>query len=51
LEKPACGRFSTPPKALDSQETFSFTSPKLGECEYFCSIHPHMTGKVIVTRE
>jgi plastocyanin len=38
-------------KALDSQDTFFFTFPKPGEYEYFCPIHPHMTGQVIVTRE
>jgi plastocyanin len=23
-------------------------SAKLGEYDYFCAVHPHMTGKVIV---
>ena len=35
-------------KVLDSGERFSFTFAKAGEYAYFCSIHPHMTGKVIV---
>ncbi len=35
-------------KVLDSGESFSFTFAKAGEYAYFCSIHPHMTGKVIV---
>ena len=35
-------------KALDTDEKFSFTFSKPGEYSYFCSIHPHMTGKVVV---
>ena len=35
-------------KVLDSGEHFSFTFVKAGEFHYFCSIHPHMTGIVIV---
>jgi plastocyanin len=35
-------------KVLDSDERFSFTFTKPGEYGYFCSLHPHMTGKVIV---
>jgi len=35
-------------KVLDSDETFSFTFTKPGEYGYFCSLHPHMVGKVIV---
>jgi plastocyanin len=35
-------------KALDSTERFSTTFTKPGEHAYFCSLHPHMTGKVIV---
>ena len=36
-------------KVLDTDEKFSFTFTKPGEFPYFCSIHPKMTGKVIVT--
>lgn len=36
-------------RPLDSQESFSFTFSKPGQYGYFCSLHPHMTGKVIVT--
>jgi plastocyanin len=38
--------FNSP--ALDTDEHFShvFTSP--GEYAYFCGLHPHMTGRVIV---
>ncbi len=35
-------------KVLDTGERFSFTFAKSGQFAYFCSIHPHMTGKVIV---
>jgi len=35
-------------KVLDTDERFSFTFTKPGEYDYFCSLHPHMTGKVIV---
>jgi amicyanin len=35
-------------KALDTDEKFSFTFAKPGTYSYFCSIHPKMTGKVVV---
>jgi amicyanin len=35
-------------KVLDSGDQFSFTFAKGGEYAYFCSLHPHMTGKIIV---
>ena len=35
-------------KVLDTDEKFSFTFSKPGTYSYFCSIHPKMTGKVIV---
>jgi plastocyanin len=35
-------------KVLDSGDKFSFTFAKPGQFGYFCSIHPHMTGTVIV---
>jgi plastocyanin len=35
-------------KVLDSGDKFSFTFAKTGQFGYFCSIHPHMTGTVIV---
>ena len=34
--------------ALDTDEKFSFTFSKPGTYPYFCSLHPKMTGKVIV---
>lgn len=35
-------------KVLDTGERFSFTFAKAGQFVYFCSIHPHMTGSIIV---
>jgi plastocyanin len=35
-------------KVLDTDEKFSFTFSKAGTYPYFCSIHPKMTGKVVV---
>ncbi len=35
-------------KVLDTDETFSYTFTQAGTYPYFCSIHPKMTGKVIV---
>jgi plastocyanin len=35
-------------KVLDTDEKFSFTFAKAGTYPYFCSIHPKMTGSVVV---
>ena len=35
-------------KVLDTDEKFTFTASKPGTYPYFCSIHPKMTGKVVV---
>jgi len=35
-------------KILDTDDKFSFTFSKPGTYPYFCSIHPKMTGKVVV---
>lgn len=35
-------------RALDTDEKFSFTFTTPGTYEYFCSVHPKMTGKIIV---
>ena len=35
-------------QALDTDEKFSFTFQDAGAYEYFCSVHPKMTGKIIV---
>ena len=35
-------------KALDTDGTFSFTFTTPGAYKYFCSLHPHMTGTIVV---
>jgi amicyanin len=35
-------------KVLDTDEKFSYTFTKAGTYAYFCTIHPKMTGKVVV---
>ncbi len=35
--------------ALDTQGKFSYTFTTPGAYAYFCTLHPHMVGKVIVT--
>ncbi len=35
-------------RVLDTDETFSFTFTKAGSYPYFCSVHPKMTGTVVV---
>jgi plastocyanin len=35
-------------KVLDTDEKFSYTFTKPGAYGYFCSVHPKMTGKVVV---
>jgi plastocyanin len=34
--------------ALDTKDKFSFTFTTPGTYEYFCSLHPHMTGAIVV---
>jgi plastocyanin len=34
--------------ALDTDDKFSFTFSKPGKYAYYCKVHPHMTGVVIV---
>lgn len=36
-------------KVLDTGDKFSFTFTHAGSVAYFCSLHPRMTGKVLVT--
>jgi len=40
------GKFHSP--ALDTEDKFSFIFDKAGTFEYFCGLHPHMKGKVVV---
>lgn len=35
-------------KALDTDDTFSFTFTTPGTYKYFCGLHPHMTGSIVV---
>ena len=34
--------------ALDTDDKFSFTFDKPGTYKFFCSIHPHMSGTIVV---
>ncbi len=36
-------------KALDTGDTFSMTFADAGVIDYFCGLHPHMKGKIVVT--
>ena len=35
-------------KAMGADDKFSFTFATPGKFEYFCSLHPHMTGTIVV---
>jgi plastocyanin len=35
-------------KVLDTDGTYSFTFTTPGTYKYFCSLHPHMTGTIVV---
>ena len=35
-------------KALDTDDSYSFTFTSAGTFDYFCGLHPHMAGQVIV---
>jgi plastocyanin len=35
-------------KVMDTGESYSFTFATPGEYVYFCSLHPHMTGTIVV---
>ena len=35
-------------KVLDTGDRFSFTFAKAGQFGYYCSLHPHMTGTIVV---
>jgi amicyanin len=42
------GSFHSP--GMDTHGTYSFTFTAPGSYDYFCSIHPFMTGTVVVTK-
>jgi plastocyanin len=35
-------------KTLDTDDKYTFTFTTPGSYEYFCSLHPHMTGSIVV---
>ncbi len=35
-------------KAFDTDESYSFTFTTAGTFRYFCGLHPHMVGKIVV---
>lgn len=35
-------------KVMDTDEKFSYTFTKAGSYPYFCSVHPKMTGTIVV---
>jgi plastocyanin len=42
-------RFAGSP-LMDTKAVYSVGFPESGEYPYFCSLHPVMTGKIVVTR-
>ena len=42
----SAGKFRS--KALDTDNSFSFTFTEAGDYKYFCGLHPHMTGMIKV---
>ena len=42
----SAGKFRS--KALDTDDSYSFTFTAAGDYPYFCSLHPHMTGTIKV---
>ena len=38
----------TKSKALDTDDSFSFTFTTPGSYKYFCYLHPHMVGTIVV---
>jgi plastocyanin len=35
-------------KALDTEDKYAFTFTTAGTFEYFCGLHPHMQGSIVV---
>jgi amicyanin len=44
----ATGNAFAKSKALDTDDSYSFTFTTPGTYQYFCYIHPHMTGTIVV---
>ena len=42
----SAGKFRS--KAMDTDNSYSFTFASAGDYKYFCSLHPHMTGMIKV---
>jgi plastocyanin len=42
----SAGKFRS--KAMDTDDSYSFTFTAAGDYPYFCSLHPHMTGTITV---
>jgi plastocyanin len=42
----SAGKFRS--KAMDTDDSYSFTFTTAGDYPYFCSLHPHMTGAIKV---
>jgi plastocyanin len=40
------GKFKS--KVLDTDESFKMTFETAGDIGYFCGLHPHMTGRIVV---
>jgi len=38
-------------KVLDAGDSYAFTFVTPGNYQYFCSLHPHMTGTIVVEAE
>jgi plastocyanin len=42
----AGGKFRS--KVLDTDESYSMTFDTAGDVSYFCSLHPHMKGRIVI---
>lgn len=42
----SAGKFRS--KAMDTDDSYSFTFTTPGTYKYFCYVHPHMTGTIVV---